>query len=165
MTTATAELTQSDIERALAHGVPVVSGSGYGVCAVAGMFLAATSDSPYVALSTRSQTPSDRELELIRAWCEFGLRRSFKPFYADQVLAAPLPLVTGINSVILLKRSDDDWGYRRTSFTVGPQFFPAPPGYGEAVDLCGLFDVIENRMAEPDPEWEAFKAERPQLFG
>jgi len=117
------------------------------------------------------------EADMIRSYIEFVCtgfygRDSFDDFVDRWTPeeAKPYPVIAGHNTVTFLKRADDDWAYRRNTFTRGPRFFPQPSsGNGRKVDLLTLLDVVicgYSSLDKPQPnsEWEVWKAAHPEVF-
>lgn len=162
---ATTGLTDPEIARILEGRVPVVDGDSFGVCAIGGMMASVMSEHPIVAVSSRSQRLIDLEIAQLRCWAEYAVRQEFGETRAQQILDAPLPMITGtLLTTIVIKRPGGDWGYRNPAWRTGLLFAPRPAtGDEPPLDLPDLLDLIVGAGSARDA-WEDHKAQRPDLF-
>lgn len=90
--------------------------------------------------------------------------------FSKKLAERPLDVDGGANGVIFHKYAEDDWGYRRQSFTRGPLFTPQSPRLRELypneaplgpLSLAQLMDKIHDIY--PD-RWIKWKTARPEVF-
>lgn len=133
----------------------------------------------YIAsFDTFSQAePTPREWAMMRSYIEYVCLSGtwFKLFYGKRVLEEKNCVDPGYNTVVFHKRDEDDWGYRRITFTLGPDFQPNHRcDYGPKLNLEELLDFIAGKYGavgegwtgfELRPEWAKWKADHPEAFG
>lgn len=112
--------------------------------------------------------PTEDEARIIAAYIDY--RRSwYREGYAAKMLERPFDVDSGTNTVVLIKRESEGWGYRRASYTSGPPIYPAPrsvrhpdvPQYDGPDGLLALLDKINENSAR----WTKFKTTRTVLGG
>lgn len=72
----------------------------------------------------------------------------------------PLDVDSSTNTVVLQKRPNGGWCYRRMTWQTGPMMVP-PWDSDERLTLEQLLDRINDC---PNPKWRAFKAAHPEAF-
>lgn len=131
----------------------------------------------HVAFDRDSEArPTDEEAAMLASYLDLRLTW-YNTSYRQRMAARPLDTDGSINTVIFHKWGRDDWGYRRASFTGGLMWTVAGPCRREhnTLGLTGrdvqphslimLLDRIRQHGSdEPNAEWEAWKAARPNIF-
>jgi hypothetical protein len=93
--------------------------------------------------------------------------------YRVKLAQKPLDVDGGANGVIFHKYGDDDWGYRRQSWTRGPRYIPQPPRLRELYpnespsgpySLAQVMDHAHTIVDEIHKRWLDWKAEHPDVF-
>lgn len=104
--------------------------------------------------------PDEAETRMIAAYIDYR-REYYDPRWQAKMLQRPLDIDSGTNTVILQKRAEGDWCYRRMSFEIGPPMFP-PRGdrRNGPLNLAALLDKINEHSAR----WGKFKAAHPEVF-
>ena len=109
-----------------------------------------------------SLRPDDAEVRRIVAYIDWRME-----YYNDGWKAGmrkhPLDTDATTNTVVLCKRAEGDWCYRRASWQYGP--FMVPERDGEHLSLEHLLDRVNDFGDEPNPKWQAWKAAHPEAFG
>jgi hypothetical protein len=106
--------------------------------------------------------PDEAETAMIAAY--IGYRREwYNPGWREKMLRRPLDTDSGTNTVVLQKRAEGDWCYRRMTWITGPLMMP-PRGSDERLSLEQLLDRINGYHDSPNPRWEAYKAAHPEAF-
>lgn len=123
--------------------------------------------------------PTEEETRMLVSFLDQYKDYWYNESYLKRLAARPLDVDGGANTVIFHKFGDRDWGYRRSSFTMGFLWTIPWPGslrdeerakhpdsrYIGPLALDELMDVIHARgSAEPDKRWAAWKAEHPDAF-
>ena len=108
--------------------------------------------------------PTDHELRMIGSFHQ----QYIDSWYLDSYKAhmrekAPFDLDGGANGVVFMKRPDGGWGYRRMSWRSGPLF--VPDFRSEPASLVSVMDRALSICGDVRPDWVAWKAARPELFG
>jgi len=113
------------------------------------------------------------DADMIRSYIEYVCtgfygRDSFEDFVDRWTpdKAKPYAVIGGHNTIVFLKRGDNDWAYRQSTWNRGPTFMPQPAtGDGEPLDLPALLDRIVTHNGLLDKkDWTAWKAARPEAF-
>jgi hypothetical protein len=123
---------------------------------VALMITAPDDGDPLYGLSLR---PGDREVKQVVAYLGYRMEY-YNAGWKAEMRRKPLDVDGTTNTVILRKRSDTGWTYRRASWSAGPLMVPAPDG--ERLTLEQLLDKINDLAPEA---WGAWKAAHPEAFG
>lgn len=122
--------------------------------------------------------PTDAETRMLVSFLDDYKTYWYSPSYRARLATRPLDVDGGANTVIFHKFGDDDWGYRRASFTIGWQWTIAWPDCRadeRATGVCGpfigpypldaLMDLIHDRgSTKPSTRWGAWKATHPEVF-
>jgi hypothetical protein len=105
--------------------------------------------------------PTEDELVIVdsfhEAYCQYWYGPAKTGQRAMMERAHPFDIDGGALGRFLRKRADGGWGCRLTSWTQGPEFWPAWNS-----EPRGLVEVL-SRVASPN--WEAWKAAYPKIFG
>lgn len=124
-----------------------------------------TFDPPWPFAS--AERPTDAETQMLVSYLQEHRHYWFgNQGYARKMDQRPLDVDSGWNTVVFIKYADNDWGYRRCSWTYGPTFVPGPPGSEsrEAVGTLTLEQVMD-RVHDLHPErWMEWKAAHPDVF-
>lgn len=112
--------------------------------------------------------PTEHEAAMVRSLIDYQ-RSRFNPGYVARTLdSRPLDIDGGHNTLTLIKRGEGDWAYRRDTWEFGPPLVPNTwQGMEQPLDLPGLLDRINgygNKGAEPNPNWEHWKADHADVF-
>jgi hypothetical protein len=105
--------------------------------------------------------PDDAEVRMITAYIEWRMEY-YNEGWKAKMRKRPLDVDSSTNTVILQKRGEGDWCYRRMTWDRGPLMVPVKDG--EDLDLERLLDRINDYGSEPNPKWRAFKAAHPEAF-
>lgn len=142
--------------------------------------IAVTSSHPgwYYLVSFDRQSearPTDAEVDMLVSFLdEYKDRWYGNTGYRQNMERRPLDVDGGANGVIFHKWGEDDWGYRRQSFTQGYLFTVVWPGqrdrepdhgYRGPFSLAELMDRIHSHGDGPSPKWEQWKAANRRVFG
>jgi hypothetical protein len=108
-----------------------------------------------------SLRPDEAEVRQIVAYIGWRLEY-YNEGWRAKMARRPLDVDGSTNTVILRKRGEGDWCYRRWTWETGPFMVPAPDdGH---LDLERLLDRINDHHDGPDPKWRAWKAAHPEAF-
>jgi hypothetical protein len=107
--------------------------------------------------------PDDAETRMIAAELEWRMTY-YNEGWKAKMRRRPLDTDGTTNTVILWKRGDGDWCYRRDSWNRGPLVVPSKYDGEEPAGLEALLDRINDYSGEPNPKWRAFKAAHPEAF-
>jgi hypothetical protein len=109
--------------------------------------------------------PDEAEVRQIVAYLGYRMEW-YREGWRQKMRRRPLDVDSGTNTVILCKRAEGDWEYRRASWDHGPLMVGAPDG--TPLSLEALLDRINDfsgRGDQPNPRWTAWKAAHPEAFG
>jgi hypothetical protein len=139
--------------------------------------IAVTSSHPgwayLVAFDRQSEArPTDREAAMLASYLESYKDHWYNARYRAEMEARPLDIDGGANGVIFHKWAEDDWGYRRRTFTMGWLFSVVPPwmredysdGIPGPISLGALLDRIHTFGDKPSDRWLQWKADHPNVF-
>jgi hypothetical protein len=107
-----------------------------------------------------ARRPDDAEATMIMRYIDFR-REWYNEGWRARMLASPLDTDSGTNTVVLWKRGDGDWCYRRMTWQTGPLMFP-PRGdetHGP-LTLSSLLDKINEHSSR----WDVFKSAHSGAF-
>lgn len=102
--------------------------------------------------------PDDREVKQILAELDYRMDW-YNAGWQAKMRRRPLDVDSSTNTVVLLKRPDGGWCYRRASWKTGPAMVPAR---GE---IWTLEQVLDHDHASAGGKWAAHKAKYPDAFG
>lgn len=111
--------------------------------------------------------PTDPEAAMIAsftcAYIDYWYNETWKRRLAER----PFDIDGGANGVVFYKWAEDDWGYRRSSWTVGPLYWPGLPSRDgrKAHSLAELMDHVHTSVERVTPRWLEWKAAHPEVFG
>lgn len=106
--------------------------------------------------------PDERETAQILAELEWRMRW-YNDGWAAKMRRRPLDTDSSTNTVVLLKRAESNWAYRRMSWTTGPLLVPTREMQPETLEQ--VLDRCNDYGGEPNPKWREFKAAHPDAFG
>lgn len=109
--------------------------------------------------------PADDEVRIVASfdeeYREHWYRDSWKTRMAE---FAPYDIDGGAVGRYLIKYKHGGWGYRISTWQYGPTFVPMSRD-----EPAGLVSVLDRLHAhggsEPNPRWEQWKADHPEVFG
>jgi hypothetical protein len=122
------------------------------------------------------ERPTAAEALLLASFLDEYKHHWYDPGYLAKLAQRPLDVDGGANGVVFHKFGEDDWGYRRHSYTQGWAWSVIPPGlrglpeYDGAKNagpfsLAALMDRIHTIIGdEPMDHWQAWKAAHPDVF-
>jgi hypothetical protein len=106
--------------------------------------------------------PDERETAQLAAELEWRMQY-YNEGWKAKMRRRPLDTDDSTNTVVLQKRGERDWAYRRASWQSGPHMVPtrdmAPETLEQVLDRCNDYG------GEPNPKWREFKAAHPEAFG
>ena len=113
--------------------------------------------------------PTEQEALMLGSYLEEYREYFYNERWIMLMAERPVDVDGGANGVTFRKYADDDWGYRRRSWHIGPEVVPAPPvmkdrGIGP-LSLERLMDHIHSIDDEPQPRWVDWKKNHPDIFG
>jgi hypothetical protein len=106
--------------------------------------------------------PDERETAQILAELEWRMLY-YNEGWKARMRERPLDTDSSTNTVVLLKRAEGNWCYRRMSWTMGPLMIP--PRDAKPMSLEQVLDRCNDYGGEPNPAWREFKAAHPEAFG
>jgi hypothetical protein len=101
--------------------------------------------------------PDERETAQLLAELDWRMDW-YNASWRDQMRQRPLDIDSGTNTVIFQKRGENDWCFRRASFTM------VPPRTMPAETLEQVLDRVNDYGGGPNPKWRAWKAAHPEAF-
>lgn len=117
-----------------------------------------------------AERPTDAEAQMLVSFLQEHRDYWFgNQGYARKMDQRPLDIDSGWNTTVFIKYADNDWGYRRCSWTYGPTFVPGPPGSDSRgivgrLSLEQVMDRFHSHGDEPSPRWLKWKADHPDVF-
>ncbi|MGA3524129.1 hypothetical protein [Melissospora conviva] len=141
--------------------------------------IAATTSHPdwayLVAFDRNSEArPTDRETAMLASYLDEWKTRWYNTSYLAHMGRRLLDVDGGANGVVFHKYGENDWGYRRRSYSMGYLFTVVPPhmrdehsdGLPGPMSLEALMDHLRDSLAGgPAREWLDWKAAHPEVFG
>lgn len=124
-----------------------------------------------ITLDIESAMPTKKELEMLKSYREYIVRRLYNK--ASAILDMKLPAESGHNTTSFLKgdywssNGKRGWCYSRISWRQGPTFFPTedtakpfPPPW----TLLQVLDHINEMNNKPFAPWETWKKVHEKIF-
>lgn len=117
--------------------------------------------------------PTDREAVMLASYLEEYKTYFYGPDdesgYRRKMTRSLLDVDGGANGVTFHKYGEDDWSYRRRTWSVGPMFVPPSPRYretfpDEAVGPLTLEQVMDRAHDTWPKRWQEWKAAHPDVF-
>jgi hypothetical protein len=105
-----------------------------------------------------SLRPDEHEVQQILAYLDYRMEY-YNEGWKAKMRRRPLDVDASTNTVVLRKRPDGGWCYRRWTWMTGPLMVPEPDG--ERLSLEALLDRINDLLPE---KWQAHKANYPEAF-
>lgn len=143
--------------------------------------IAVTSSHPgwnyLVAFDRESESrPSDTETAMLASFLDEYKTRWYSDSYLAKLAQRDLDVDGGANGVVFHKFGEDDWGYRRHSYTMGLPWSVVWPRMREHPEYAGLkntgpfsldelMDRIHGHGDEPPQRWLDWKAAHADVFG
>lgn len=110
-----------------------------------------------------AERPSKAEAAMVAAYIEYRMEY-YNAGWRAKMRKRPLDVDDSTNTVVLWKRGEGDWCYRRDSWRSGPLVVPVRGG--EPVGLDALLDRISGDHAPGmASRWRAWKSAHPEAFG
>lgn len=116
----------------------------------------------------------DREAAMLASYLEEYKTYFYGPDdssgYRYRMARRLLDVDGGANGVTFHKYGEDDWGYRRRTWSIGPMFVPPSPMYRErfpdaSVGPMTLEQVMDRAHDTWPKRWLEWKAAHPEVFG
>jgi len=110
--------------------------------------------------------PDDAETAQIAAYIGYRMEY-YNEGWKAKMRRRPFDIDGTTNTVVLRKRGEGDWCYRRCSWVTGVFWYPPQAGQecGETLGLEQLLDRIHFYGDDkPSPKWLAWKAAHPEAF-
>lgn len=123
------------------------------------------------------ERPTDAEARMLQSYLAEYIDHWYNGGFKSKLAGRALDVDGGANGVVFHKWGDNDWGYRRRSWTMGPLFWPGPSWYRDryslqvpasGLSLQALMDHIHDRPSAPgevSPRWAEWKAAHLEVFG
>lgn len=118
--------------------------------------------------------PTDTEAAMLASYLDEYKAYWYSGSYLHELAQRPLDVDGGANGVIFHKYADNDWGYRRQSWTRGPMFVPQSPRLREMylheapLGPLTLEQVMDHAHTiaddKPMKRWLDWKAAHPEVF-
>lgn len=111
------------------------------------------------------ERPDEHEVALVRAFLDWRLSHYSDTWRANHMSNRPFDVDNTAAGITLLKRGENDWAYVVDTWR---QAIPVPEtwqGKEKPLTLSGLLDRLNGWGDKPNPAWETFKADRPEIFG
>lgn len=111
-----------------------------------------------------AQRPDDAEAALVAAYIEYRMEY-YNSSWKAKMRRRPLDVDGSTNTVILWKRDEGNWCYRRASWRTGPLVVPSAFDGEEPVGLDALLDRITGESAPGmASRWQAWKSAHPEAL-
>lgn len=107
--------------------------------------------------------PDDAETRMIVAYIEYRMEY-YNSSWKAKMRRRPLDMDGTTNTVILQKRGEDDWCYRRDSWVTGPLMVPSKFDGDLPLGLAPLLDQVNDFGSIVNEKWRAWKAAHPEAF-
>lgn len=113
--------------------------------------------------------PTDQEAALLASYLEEYKTQWYNERYIAHMAEKPLDVDGGANGVTFHKYGENDWGYRRRTWRMGPQWVPNGPHIKDRtvgpMSLLSLMDHIHTVVGEMTPRWVEWKKNHTDIFG
>lgn len=118
-----------------------------------------------VCLDRNSEMPTKEELIQIRSFIEFIIKRTYVISYQKKLLAMPLALENGHNTLVLCKGihySAHCWVFRRSTWQIGPIFVPhfTEPDF----HVYTLIEILDRNETVYSSKWSLWKNSNTAIF-
>jgi hypothetical protein len=111
------------------------------------------------------ERPTDQEATLLASYIDYQREHWFNPTWQAKLMGRPFDIDGGHNTLVLHKYGEDDWAYRRVSWTMGPRFYPPYNRKPEQkMSLAALLDHNHTHGDHLYHHWADWKAAHPDLF-
>lgn len=112
--------------------------------------------------------PTERETAQMVAYLDHYKQRWYNDWLVQRLAQKPLDVDDSANGIVFHKWADDDWGYRRQSFSEGHLFtIPAPlirHRYPQIKAPVSLEELLDNHVYRLNETWLQWKLTRPEAF-
>lgn len=108
--------------------------------------------------------PTDAEAAMLVSFLEHYIDYWYNESFKAKLKARPFDIDGGANGVTFHKYGDNDWAYRRRSWSMGPTFVPSWDRK-EPLTLEQVMDRAHTFVDEVSPRWLEWKAAHPEVFG
>lgn len=113
--------------------------------------------------------PTDAEARMLVSFNADYIAYWYRDSYKAKLAARPFDIDGGANGTIFRKWAEDDWGYRKRTWTMGPLYVPQSPVFADRqlgpLSLEQLMDRIHHRGDDaPSKRWLDWKAAHPLDF-
>jgi hypothetical protein len=112
--------------------------------------------------------PTSSEVMMILGYIEYYRQRHYTPTEQLLLKGQPFDVDPSVETLILHKYAEGDWGYRRRHWQSELHFVPrSPKVVGRSVgplSLQQVLDLAEAPPSRPDRHWVAWKKQHPQVF-
>ncbi|WP_042400025.1 hypothetical protein [Streptacidiphilus carbonis] len=113
--------------------------------------------------------PTDAEAAMLGSFNEEYIAYWYNERYKAKLAERLLDVDGGANGVTFIKYGEDDWGYRRRTWTMGPRYVPQSPRFADRqvgpLSLADLMGRIHNHGDDkPSKRWTDWVAAHPGVF-
>jgi hypothetical protein len=111
----------------------------------------------------RGLMPTDDEVRVVASFNDEYRQYFYNEWWKGRMREfAPYDIDGGAVGRYLIKHANGGWGYRRSTWQYGPEFVPT--WSSEPEDLVSVLDRCQGFGSEPNPRWEQWKADHPDVF-
>lgn len=114
------------------------------------------------------QRPTDTEALMLQSWLLEYIDHWYTAHWKRRLAERPYDIDGGANGVVFHKWAENDWGFRRRTWTRGPEFWPgwSPREDRVSYSLAEILDRTHSNGSEDVPKrWLDWKAAHPEVFG
>lgn len=117
--------------------------------------------------------PTDTEAAMLASYLDEYKAHWYLNSYLHKLAERPLDVDGGANGIIFRKWGNDDWGYRRQSWTRGPLYVPQSPRIRDRypdeaplgpMTLLQVMDHAHTIVDHVSDRWVEWKAAHPEVF-
>lgn len=113
--------------------------------------------------------PTDAEALMLASYNSEYIAYWYRDSYKAKLAERPFDVDGGANGTIFRKYGQDDWGYRKRTWTMGPLYVPQSPAFTDRqlgpLTLEQVMDRIHcHGEPEPSKRWADWKAAHPDVF-
>jgi hypothetical protein len=122
---------------------------------------------------SNGQRPTGTEAEMIASFTREYIEHWYTATWKMRLAERPFDIDGSANGITFRKWGEDDWGYRRRTWTMGPLYVPQSPQLRASASLTigpmTLVQVMDRAHSggedKPHARWTAWKAAHPEVFG
>ena len=118
------------------------------------------------------ERPTDAEAATLASFLSEYVEHWYNDTWKLKMAGRPFDIDGGANGVVFRMYGEDDWGYRRRSWSMGPLYVPQSPRLREIdrselgpLGLVRVMDRCHTIVDEIMPRWVEWKAQHPEVFG